>query len=78
LQEHSERALRLEVLENYIFAKFKWNKVKTKYFLEKNSITSMNDLLEYPRFPFYEKNIIDKTKQFREYCESSILSNGQE
>jgi hypothetical protein len=63
------------VVENYIYAKFKWNKVKTKYFLEKNGITSMKDLLEYPRYPYFEKSIIEKTKLFREYCESSISSN---
>jgi hypothetical protein len=74
LQEHSEKTLRLEVVENYILAKFKWNKVKTKYFMEKNNIFSMKDLLEYPRFPYFEKTIIDKTKQFREYCERAINS----
>ena len=74
MQEHSERSLRLEVVENYILAKFKWNKVKTKYFLEKNNISSMKDLLEYSRFPYFEKTIIDKTKQFREYCERAINS----
>lgn len=74
LQQHSERSLRLDIVDNYISSKFKWNKVKAKYFLEKNNITSMRDLLEYSRFPYYENSIIEKTKQFRDYCEAAIVS----
>lgn len=33
LQQHSEQVIRLEIMENYIYSKFKWNKVKAKYFM---------------------------------------------
>jgi hypothetical protein len=34
----------------------------------------MKDLLEYDRLPYFEKSILEKTKQFRDYCESAIAA----
>ncbi len=34
----------------------------------------MKDLLEYNKLPYFEKSIIDKSKQFKEFCESLIAA----
>jgi hypothetical protein len=71
LQQHSEKVIKLEVVENYISSKFKWNKVKAKYFLEKNNITSLQELLEYSPLPFFEKSILSKTQSFLLFCQNA-------
>lgn len=78
LQEHSEKAIRLEIVESYIYSKFKWNKVKAKYFIDKNNVTSMQNLLDYPSLPFFEKSIVSKTLHFKQYCENAISNEGQQ
>lgn len=78
LQEHSERAIRQEIVENYISCKFKWNKVKAKYFIDKNNVTSMQNLLDYPSLPFFEKSIVSKSLHFRQYCKNAIANEGQQ
>lgn len=57
------------MVQGYIGKKFKWNQVKTGYFLEKNNINSIEQLFRYDRFPHWEANIIRKTLNFKEYCQ---------
>ena len=51
LQGISEQKIESELLSKYIEEKFKWNKVKTQYFLEKNQINDLISLIGYDRYP---------------------------
>lgn len=51
LQDISEQRINQNMISDYIKNKFKWNKVKTQYFLHKNSINSVQDLLTYQMYP---------------------------
>jgi hypothetical protein len=68
LQEISERKIRSELLQGYIGKKFKWSRVKTNYFLEKNNINSIEQLVNYHQFPQWENKMVRKTLEFSNYC----------
>lgn len=68
LQEISERKIRSELLQGYIGKKFKWSQVKTNYFLEKNNINSIEQLVNYHQFPQWENKMVRKTLEFSNYC----------
>ena len=70
LQEQSQKVIEQEIVQSYLLGKLKWNSIKSKYFTEKNKITSVKELIQYQSFPFFEKGVINKTISFMEFCKS--------
>jgi hypothetical protein len=50
-----------ELSESYLTRKLKWNHPKTVYFLDKQGITSLDELISYGKYPHWEQQQIDKT-----------------
>lgn len=47
----SERKINGDLINNFVTNKFKWNNVKTNYFLERNQINSVSKMLNYDKYP---------------------------
>jgi hypothetical protein len=77
LQSVSEERITEDILHAYVGKKFKWNAVKTAYFLEKNRIRTVQDLLGYDKYPQWEHKVVGKTRAFKEYCEARLRSEGR-
>ena len=56
------------MLRDFIEKKFKWNDVKTKYFLEKNKIAEVRNLVCYNGYPHWEHKVVEKTRFFKKFC----------
>ena len=61
-----------EMIKDYIEKNFRWNNVKTKYFLEKNCIRDLRGIVSYRDYPSWEHRIANKTAQFLKFCEEKI------
>ena len=70
VQGLSAQRIESNMLKDFVVKKFKWNEVKTKYFLEKNKIAEVRKLVGYNGYPHWEQKVVDKTRQFKRFCEN--------
>ena len=71
LQFHdlSKEKIEDEMVNTYVDKKFKWKKVKTNYFLEKNKVRDIHGILGYSDYPLWQQKAVNKTSEFIKFCQ---------